>query len=93
MPILSQRVKTCDQCNGQFFLSQDGNAGYEIVCEDDSAFFCSPYCRALWLTDQFKFIETDVYEGSQYGDSSRNNNSNAGMSESESEELTKQKKD
>lgn len=57
--MIENHVKVCDQCSAKFFTT----TADRIVCSGyEDAYFCSPYCQALWLTEQFAEIEEMVYE-------------------------------
>jgi hypothetical protein len=63
---LKEALKVCDQCEDQFFFAQDNCAGATIICADGDAYFCSTFCKSLWLAEQFQFREDEVYGDGKY---------------------------
>lgn len=69
-----QCVKVCDQCSAKFFVTgQPQSQCRRVVADREDAHFCSPYCQALWLADQFAAIEKTVYDSD---DDEKNGGSN-----------------
>ncbi len=55
----SRHIKICEQCNDRFFVTPTTQV--IIFCDEEDAFFCSPYCRKIWLDEQFRFLDEMLY--------------------------------
>jgi hypothetical protein len=59
---IKKHVKKCEQCSETFFMTTNS---LKVFCDtDEDAYFCSPYCEALWLTDQFDHLNEYLFDSS-----------------------------